>query len=104
LLIRAEAGPDDLFFPEMRPVKPVTTSSTTTQSTGNGTEQVAAAVVEGDATYSETIAEVFQDSIAPFRPNISEHYPDQDSEFGKEHQVSLTRNLDFTHTVSAFTR
>lgn len=103
LLIRAEVGPDDLFFPEMRPVKPVTTSSsTTTQSTGNGTEQVAA-VVEGDATYSETIAEVFQDSIAPFRPNISEYDPDQDSDFGKEQQVSLTRKVDFNQTVSAFT-
>ncbi|KAJ4405035.1 hypothetical protein N0V85_004760 [Neurospora sp. IMI 360204] len=103
LLIRAEAGPDDLFFPEMSPAKPVTTSTTTaTTSTGNGTEQVAG-VVEGDATYSETIAEVFQDSIAPFRPNISEYDPDQDSDFGKEQQVSLTRKVDFNQTVSAFT-
>ncbi|KAK3956789.1 AFG1-like ATPase-domain-containing protein [Pseudoneurospora amorphoporcata] len=91
LLIRAEAGPDDLFFPEMRP-KPVTSR------TENETEQV---VEAEDATYSETIAEVFQDSIAPFRPNISEYDPDQDSDFGKEQLV--TKKVDFNQTVSAFT-
>ncbi|KAK1775828.1 AFG1-like ATPase-domain-containing protein [Copromyces sp. CBS 386.78] len=91
LLLRAEAGPDDLFFPEMRP-KPVTSR------TENGAEQV---VEAEDATYSETIAEVFQDSIAPFRPNISEYDPDQDSDFGKEQLV--TKKVDFNQTVSAFT-
>lgn len=94
LLIRAEAGPDDLFFPEMRP-KPAAASAS-----GSPGEVVEA---EADATYSETISEVFQDSIAPFRPNISEYDPDQDSDFGKEQLVSKTKIVDFNQTVSAFT-
>ncbi|KAK3402002.1 AFG1-like ATPase-domain-containing protein [Sordaria brevicollis] len=93
LLIRADAGPDDLFFPEMRPKPTATTISPTTG------EEVP--VVEEDVTYSETIAEVFQDSIAPFRPNISEYDPDQDSDFGKEQLV--TKPVNFNQTVSAFT-
>ncbi|CCC13039.1 hypothetical protein SMACR_06182 [Sordaria macrospora] len=98
LLIRAEAGPDDLFFPEMRP-KPVTSSMSTDAGKPGEVKQVEAE----DATYSETISEVFQDSIAPFRPNISEYDPDQDSDFGKEQLVTKTKKVDFNQTVSAFT-
>ena len=99
LIIRAEAGPDDLFFPETRQ-RP---------STGDG-QAVAGdqEVVVGDATYSETIAEVFQDQMSPFRPNISSYTetlpnskydPDQDSDFGREQEQ---KKIDFTKT-GAFT-
>ncbi|KAJ4995935.1 AFG1-like ATPase [Colletotrichum sp. SAR 10_66] len=82
LFVRAQTGPDDLFFPDIRAQE----------------EAVAAAaaageeVVDSDAIHSETIAEVYQDSAAPFRPNISfydtelptaKYDPDQDSDFGK---------------------
>lgn len=75
LVIRAAAGPDDLFFPETRSHQTPSSSSPD----------------DGDATYSETIAEVFQDHVSPFRPNIStyadgsqnaKYDPDQDSDFG----------------------
>ncbi|KAF6839105.1 AFG1-like ATPase [Colletotrichum plurivorum] len=81
LFVRAQAGPDDLFFPDIRAQE----------------EQAAAAaageeVVDSDAIHSETIAEVYQDQAAPFRPNVSyydtnsptsKYDPDQDSDFGK---------------------
>jgi len=73
LVIRADNPPDDLFFPERK-------------KTGKGN-------AEGpdDATYSETISEVYQDQTSPFRPNVSyydtqtatsQYDPDQDSDFG----------------------
>ena len=95
LVIRAEVGPDDLFFPETRrPAIPADPKSTTSQDEG------------GDATYSETIAEVFQDQVSPFRPNVStysesrnaKYDPDQDSDFKLEPE----RRVDFRKT-GAFT-
>ncbi|MCJ1410936.1 hypothetical protein MMC19_005024 [Ptychographa xylographoides] len=53
LLIRAAAGPDDLFFPE-----------TKTPTSENGSE---------DGTYAETFSEIYQDQTSPFRPNISSY-------------------------------
>ncbi|KAK4654280.1 hypothetical protein QC762_402480 [Podospora pseudocomata] len=93
LIVHAEVGPDDLFFPEMR------ASGRTTGGTGTAPAQVE---VVDDATYSETIAEVFQDQMSPFRPNIStyadsrnaKYDPDQDSDFGKEQESKI----DFTKT------
>jgi predicted ATPase len=96
LVIRAETNPDQLFFPETR-----------TQSAEADAAQTVAARDEGvDATYSETIAEVYQDQLSPFRPNIStysespnsKYDPDQDSDFGKEQD----RKVDFSKT-GAFT-
>jgi predicted ATPase len=92
LVVRAEADPDNLFFPESR-TRPVQA-------------EAAQAVAGGDATYSETIAEVYQDQTSPFRPNIStysestnsKYDPDQDSDFGKEQD----RKVDFSKT-GAFT-
>lgn len=52
LFIVAEAGPDELFFPEK-------------QGTGE----------EGDAIQSETFSEAYQDATAPFRPNILSDNP-----------------------------
>ncbi|KAL7948909.1 AFG1-like ATPase domain-containing protein [Trichoderma barbatum] len=91
LIIRAESLPDDLFFPETSlPASPSEASS-------QGTD---------DATYSETVAEVYQDQISPFRPNVSyydtksatsKYDPDQDSDFGLQ-----KRPVDFGNT-GAFT-
>lgn len=97
LVIRAGAGPDDLFFPEMRK-KPLSSSGSQTPAAQEDDG--------GDATYAETIAEVFQDQISPFRPNIStyadsskaKYDPDQDSDFGLETE----RKVDFGQT-GAFT-
>jgi len=87
LIIRAAAGPDDLFFPETR--RPATPSP------GNNSAQDS-----DNAVYSETISEVFQDQTSPFRPNISTYNPDQDSDFGTEQDVA--KKVDFTDT-GAFT-
>ncbi|KPM46242.1 hypothetical protein AK830_g389 [Neonectria ditissima] len=91
LIIRAKNPPDTLFFPEKK--------GTATSKTTNLDEL-------DDATYSETIAEVYQDQMSPFRPNVSyydtksstsEYNPDQDSDFGLQKQA-----VDFGKT-SAFT-
>ncbi len=93
LVIRAESPPDSLFFPKAS--KPAKSGS------GNSAHD------PDDATYSETIAEVYQDQMAPFRPNVSyydtksatsQYDPDQDSDFGLE----LQKKIDFGNT-SAFT-
>lgn len=110
LLIRAEVGPDNLFFPEQNRRKPsqpgltTVTRKTTTTTTRSYTSE------HEDATYSETVAEVFQDSAAPFRPNISSYndgsspsnrassiHAEIDSDFGL-----LGQKIDFVNT-SAFT-
>ncbi|KAI1762598.1 AFG1-like ATPase-domain-containing protein [Hypoxylon sp. FL1150] len=96
LVIRAEVGPDDLFFPEM---KAIATSLKQDASQGGGR-------VDEDALHSETIAEAYQDTMSPFRPNISsytdssntDYDPDQDSDFGVEQKSKI----DFSNT-SAFT-
>lgn len=116
LLIRAEVGPDNLFFPEQsrrklpkpglttvsRTNPPSNTNTTTTTTTSRPGEHE-------DATYSETVSEVFQDSAAPFRPNISSYndaspsnrtasiHAEIDSDFGL-----LGPKIDFVNT-SAFT-
>lgn len=110
LLIRAEVGPDNLFFPEQNRRKP-STSGGLARSTSNNTARTSARNPEEheDATYSETVAEVFQDSAAPFRPNISSYHEgtpsprissihaEIDSDFG-----ILGQKVDFVNT-SAFT-
>lgn len=93
LILRAENPPDDLFFPEQR--RPAS------GKTKNGDSEDAE-----DATYSETISEVYQDQISPFRPNVSyydtqtanaKYNPDQDSDFGLQ-----KKTVDFSKT-GAFT-
>lgn len=61
LLISAEAGPDDLFFPEQ----------TAPLASENASEEQ-----DQDATYAETFSEAYQDATAPFRPNISSYEGD----------------------------
>lgn len=57
LLISAEAGPDDIFFPETKQLP----------QDGVGTAS------GGDETYPETFSEIFQDQTSPFRPNTSSY-------------------------------
>jgi predicted ATPase len=102
LAIRAEVGPDDLFFPEMR--KQAAPTLNESQHTAAAREDHGI-----DATYSETIAEVYQDQTAPFRPNIStysasqnsKYNPDQDSDFGTAEPS--TKMIDFNKAGAAFT-
>ncbi|KAI1806025.1 AFG1-like ATPase-domain-containing protein [Daldinia bambusicola] len=96
LIMRAEAAPDDLFFPEAKAV-----TSPVKRDNSNQDESV-----DGDAIHSETFAEVYQDTMSPFRPNISsytdsqntDYDPDQDSDFGVEQKSKI----DFSNT-NAFT-
>lgn len=104
LIVRAACGPDDLFFPEARP------GARSDAKTGQP-------VVDADAIHSETFAEAYQDSSAPFRPNVSfydtsaatsKYDPDQDSDFGladakaRAEQEEKRKKLDFGNT-GAFT-
>lgn len=57
LLIRAEAPPDALFFPE----------------TQIFSKDIASGDTAGDAVYQETLAEIYQDRTSPFRPNVSSY-------------------------------
>lgn len=60
LLIRAEAGPDELFFPETR--------------SGRGPDSTAERGSNDDGgVYSEVFSEIYQDQTSPFRPNISSY-------------------------------
>ena len=90
LIIRAQNPPDTLFFPKKKGL-----------ATGkpNNTN-------EPDDLISETIAEVYQDQMSPFRPNVAyydtksntaSYDPDQDSDFGIQ-----TKPIDFANR-SAFT-
>ena len=56
LLISAEAGPDDIFFPE--------TKQAPKDGTGHASE---------DGVYPETFSEIYQDQTSPFRPNVSSY-------------------------------
>ncbi|KAK4100014.1 hypothetical protein N658DRAFT_428680 [Parathielavia hyrcaniae] len=107
LAIRAAAGPDSLFFPESTAPEEAaeTDAAQATAAAGRRRDEGA------DATYSETIAEVYQDQTSPFRPNVSTYAnqsptsrydPDQDSDFGKETQQERTATVDFNKTC-AFT-
>lgn len=98
LVMRAEAGPDDLFFPEARE------SATSSKSQDPDSEN------NDDAVYPETLAEIYQDQTSPFRPNISSYKddtktgydPDEDSDFGpisgKGNKIG--RRVDFGMTSS----
>lgn len=100
LIMRAAASPDGLFFPEMQVTSPPSQGSSTKADENDG----------GDAVYPETISEIYQDQMDPFRPNVSAYTdeprrgydPDEDSDFGpilskgEENQ----RQVDFGMTSS----
>ena len=100
LIIRAEVAPDELFFPESQ-VKSKSSASTRINADEND---------GGDAVYPETISEIYQDQISPFRPNISSyndtpknsHDPDEEFDFGpipgKGNEIG--RQVDFGMTSS----
>lgn len=103
LVIRAQSLPDSLFFPDSS-ASPGPSPSENLEN-GNSNKGPNTNTTD-DATYSETIAEVYQDSISPFRPNVSyydtksatsKYDPDQDSDFGLQ-----KRPIDFANT-GAFT-
>ena len=67
LLVSADAGPDELFFPE------VSRSRSSFKSGTLDEKQERGAVVSQDPTLSETYSEIYQDTTAPFRPNIASY-------------------------------
>ena len=75
LLIRAQAPPDLLFFPETKKVAGLAIED------GSGNDE------SGESVYQETLSEIYQDSTAPFRPNISLY---------AEEQASATPSVAFT--------
>jgi protein AFG1 len=95
LIVRAETDPDKLFFPEI---------SASANANSDGSRD------GGDAVYSETLSEIYQDQTSPFRPNISAYKdgsrsgydPDEDSDFGpipgKGNEIG--RQVDFGMTGS----
>lgn len=99
VIIRAEAGPDDLFFPE-----------TTQPASVKGSSINAENETDGDATYPETFSEIYQDQTSPFRPNVSSYKdepktgydPDEDSDFGPVpgQGNEIGRQVDFGMTGS----
>jgi peroxisome-assembly ATPase len=102
LVIRAETGPDNLFFPE--------TKVTSIHPEVNGTQR--SGQDGSDAVYSETLSEIYQDQVSPFRPSVSLYAadpntgydPDQDSAFDPvpEKGNEVDRGVDFGMT-SGFT-
>ncbi len=85
LLISAEAGPDDLFFPDSRPL-PTSTNRTSPPSPSS----------TGDAVYSETFSEIYQDTTSPFRPNISSYTPSASSpSYSSDRSILADEDSDF---------
>ena len=64
LLIRAQAPPDLLFFPETKVAAGLAIEDGGGGGGGGKDES-------GESVYQETFSEIYQDSTAPFRPNIS---------------------------------
>ncbi|POS83263.1 hypothetical protein EPUL_006386 [Erysiphe pulchra] len=101
LIVRAEVGPDSLFFPEL---------STPLQSTTILAENKNRPILEDnrDSVYSETISEIYQDKTLTFRPNISSYTKDSESDHYRseiesnnektqsKHQVDFTKTSSFT--------
>jgi protein AFG1 len=114
LLIRAESGPDQLFFPSS------TSTISTNCSDSPNTAEFREETNPTDQVYSETFAEIHQDLTAPFRPNISSYVvedssprradrgdPNEDSDFGLNSIPGAgnemgSRAIDFAQTA-AFT-
>ncbi|RKF57971.1 putative ATPase N2B [Erysiphe neolycopersici] len=101
LIVRAEVGPDSLFFPEL---------STPLQSSIIVAEKNIRPTIEDDrdSVYSETISEIYQDKTLNFRPNISPYTEDSQPDpyrskiasdiekIQSKHQVDFTKTSSFT--------
>lgn len=84
LIVTADAGPDDIFFPEQ-------VASPASKGTGNDAK--GGETVDQDAVYPETISEIYQDATAPFRPNISSY----SSATTPEPDIAGPEEADATH-------
>lgn len=97
LIVRAEAGPDDLFFPETK-ATPSTPTKRNSSQQGSESESM-----EDDAIHSETIAEAYQDTTSPFRPNISSYTEtSNNSDEETDFDAAAKPKVDFSNT-GAFT-
>lgn len=94
LVIEAEAPPDRLFFPETR-------MRVRTRQRDGDLESPLLYVGDGaggdnttsdDAITSEAFSEIYQDSTAPFRPNVS-LYSDSDPSYRSPATSMITRHL-----------
>ncbi|RFU29663.1 hypothetical protein B7463_g6663, partial [Scytalidium lignicola] len=100
LIIRAEAGPDELFFPETK----------ASANIADNTEKLKHDENDGvDAVYPETLSEVYQDQTSPFRPNVSSYVDEngKDYDFNKDlvstrgsKRHDTDRSIDFGMTSS----
>lgn len=88
LLVEAEAPPDKLFFPEKRR-KLNSVSHGMAVSSG---QQLLSEGESDDSITSEAFSEIYQDSTAPFRPNITS-YTDSNNAASIPSQMSFTRSL-----------
>ena len=85
LLVQAEAGPDQLFFPE-------------TQAHFQSSGMASDAGKSDDEIYSETFSEIYQDQTSPFRPNVSSYSSSASS------PAYTSSPLPFSESNSASTR
>lgn len=86
LLIEAEAPPDKLFFPEKR--RKLNSVGDPDSPRGFLSEGES----DSDSITSEAFSEIYQDSTAPFRPNITS-YTDSNNAASIPAQLSFTRSL-----------
>ncbi|KAI6248232.1 hypothetical protein HI914_03528 [Erysiphe necator] len=84
LIVRAEAEPDSLFFPELS--IPTLSSEILVENDNRPTVDD-----NRDSVYSETISEIYQDKTLPFRPNISSYAKDSQSDY---YSSKININLD----------
>ena len=73
LLLSAEAGPDELFFPELKPRSAEQQTQPRTAENGSVIENTNSEEVQ-DPLHPETFAEIYQDAHFPFRPNTASTY------------------------------
>lgn len=86
LLIEADAPPDKLFFPETR------IRSSTSATSKDGVFLSETLIDErGDSITSESFSEMYQDSTAPFRPNVTTY---------TESNIETSMPPSFTPSVS----
>ena len=82
LLIRAAAGPDELFFPETKSPTRSTGGSSATRDSGS------------DGVYPETFSEIYQDTTSPFRPNVSSYTSASPFSYPRQSKRSILADED----------
>ncbi|KEF57210.1 uncharacterized protein A1O9_07400 [Exophiala aquamarina CBS 119918] len=89
LLVEAEAPPDKLFFPERGRKLRYSNDGAPTPPGGFPSEGES----DSDSITSEAFSEMYQDSTAPFRPNITS-YTERNNVTAIPSQLSFTRSLE----------